>query len=295
MIICGHTHNTLSTLKKKGANNIVIAVLENMTSQLTTRLQSIRSLLSYPILILERQIEYGNLLFGFEQNNKYRISNVNNETVGFAIERDRSFGNIVLRQMTRLHRPFVVDVYDQNYNFLFMFNRQFSFINSRLHVWSSVDGVSDNLLIGESQQRWHLWRRRYDLFVNKFDGSTNGGSVSGSGVLRQFGEIDAPFLSFEFPVVDQENKIIGSVDRNWVGLGREFFTDTGVYVVRFDSMRSFKGVYDRQYLSDQILGLNERAVLLANAVSIDFDYFSRHSRGLGTGGGLFSIGGGYGE
>ena len=40
------------------------------------------------------------------------------------------------------------------------------------------------------------------------------------------------------------------------------FTDTGCYVIQF-SKRA---------------GLAERAVILGAAVSIDFDYFSRHSR-----------------
>ena len=274
------------------------------------RLSGVRSLLSNPILILERQIEFGNIIFGFEQNNRYRISNVNNETVGWAIERQRSLSQMMMRQLTKLHRPFVVDLFDQNENYLFKMDRKFSFINSKLKIWSNDDEQMDNrnnnnnnnnsILIGESVQSWHLWRRRYNLFVQEFkrrqqlmDNETNLETNNNSHMLRQFGAIDAPFLSFEFPVMDEENKIVASVDRNWVGLGREFLTDTGVYVVRFDSQQSFKGVYDPSVLSNHVLNLDERAILLANAVSIDFDYFSRHSRGLGSGG--FLSFGGYDE
>lgn len=47
----------------------------------------------------------------------------------------------------------------------------------------------------------------------------------------------------------------------------KIFTDTGQYVIRMDSEQStFKH-----------LSLDERAVILAAAVSVDFDYFSRHS------------------
>ncbi|CAB4255630.1 similar to Saccharomyces cerevisiae YJR100C AIM25 Putative protein of unknown function [Maudiozyma barnettii] len=257
------------------------------------RLSGVRSLLSNPILILERQIEFGNIIFGFEQNNRYRISNVNNETVGWAVERQRSFGQMMMRQLTKLHRPFVVDLFDQNDNYLFKIDRKFSFINSKLKVWSNDEytnnePTSEGILIGETVQSWHLWRRRYNLFVQEFKKRQHNENIDGgdsaSHMLSQFGAIDAPFLSFEFPLMDEQNKILASVDRNWVGLGREFLTDTGVYVVRFDAKNSFKGVYDPSVLSDHVLNLDQRAILLANAISIDFDYFSRHSRGLGSGG-----------
>lgn len=266
-------------------------------SNAIARLSAVRNLLSNPILILERQIEFGNIIFGFEQNNRYRISNVNNETVGWAIERQRSIGQMVLRQMTKLHRPFIVDLFDNNDNYLFRIDRKFSFINSQLKIWStdnSVDKYDQNdVLVGESIQSWHLWRRRYNLFTQEFKKQTSNKSIANEEdprSLNQFGAIDAPFLSFEFPVMNEENKIVASVDRNWVGLGREFLTDTGVYVVRLDSSRSFKNVYEPHLLSKEVLNLDERAIILANAVSIDFDYFSRHSRGIG-GGGFLPFGG----
>lgn len=84
--------------------------------------------------------------------------------------------------------------------------------------------------------------------------------------------------------------------------GRELFTDTGQYVLRFDSVaqdellapRIAPAVEPGQPLqtgrdlveseqSTRALTLDERAVALATAVSVDFDYFSRHSRG-GSGG-----------
>ncbi|CCK69884.1 Aim25p KNAG_0D01320 [Huiozyma naganishii CBS 8797] len=254
---------------------------------LITKLRSIKAILSTPTLVIERQIEFGNLIFGFEQRNKYTINNPAGETLGYILERERSLSQVVLRQFTKLHRPFVVDVFDRDDNYLFKMQRNFSFINSKVHIWNEtgqdVPSMPDDFLVGTSMQRWHLWRRKYDLFVNSNQGKSR--------ELKQFGAIDAPFLSFDFPVLDEAGKVVASVDRNWVGLGRELFTDTGVYIIRFDSQRSFKGVYDQSMLSNEVLNLNERAVLLGNAISIDFDYFSRHSRDA-TNGGLFSLGGG---
>lgn len=267
-------------------------------------------ILNEPTIVIERQIEMMNVFLGFEQANRYAILDASGNRIGYMQERDFSFVKAIMRQFYRLHRPFTLDVFDNWGNAILTINRPFSWINSHIKallppttdseeklaersldvsssqsqpfggsgpVPQSVGG--EGILVGESIQNWHLWRRRYELFQRNKDSGIS---------FTEFGQIDAPFLSFEFPVMDQEGKIIASVDRNWVGLGREFFTDTGVYVVRFDSSQSFSGVYPPELMSSEILNFDQRAVLLANAVSIDFDYFSRHSN---HGGGFLSFGG----
>lgn len=119
-------------------------------------------------------------------------------------------------------------------------------VNSRIFI-----RTADDELIGEVQQRWHLLRRKYDLFA----GTT------------QFATIDAPFLGWDFDLKDEQNQLIGNVNRNFVGFARELFTDTGQYVLRMDAVEG----------SSRGLTLDERAIALACAVSIDFDFFSRHS------------------
>lgn len=118
--------------------------------------------------------------------------------------------------------------------------------------------------------------------------------------------------------------LIGSVNRNFAGFGREIFTDTGVYALRMDaasvaaepqhlisnshkqhSYRVPAAVETPESTELEGVGkpaagrgmtLDERAVMLAAAVSIDFDYFSRHSSAMGHGGfmpiGVFGGGGG---
>ena len=274
------------------------------------------ALLNEPTIIIERQIEMMNVFLGYEQANKYSILDVNGNKIGYMMERDFSIGKVIMRQVSKLHRPFTVDVFDSYGNIIFTIKRPFSWINSHikaflptqtpseqqyiLHNTNTTDLQStsfgsfngrnipvfqflkesndDGVMVGESIQNWHLWRRRYELFQREHKEDIS---------FSQYGTIDAPFLSFDFPVLDSNGKFLAGVDRNWVGLGRELFTDTGVYVVRFDSQRSFEGIYPQEYISNRVLTYDQRAVLLANAVSIDFDYFSRHSR---TGGGLLSFG-----
>ncbi|CCC71362.1 hypothetical protein NCAS_0H00520 [Naumovozyma castellii] len=245
------------------------------------------SFLNEPTLIIERQIEMMNVFLGYEQANKYVVLDVMGNRLGYMMERDLSIWKSIMRQFYKLHRPFVVDVFDNWNRKVLTIRRPFSWINSHIKALlpspeaeTSMD--EDEVLVGESVQNWHLWRRRYELFEKLNNAKSN--------ELDQFGEIDAPFLSFDFPVLDAKGKVLASVDRNWVGLGRELFTDTGVYIVRFDSQQSFQGVYPPESMSKEVLNFDQRAVLLANAVSIDFDYFSRHSR---TSGGLISFGGDY--
>jgi hypothetical protein len=135
-------------------------------------------------------------------------------------------------------------------------------------------------------------------------------------------------LSWDFTMADLYGNLIGSINRNFRGFGREIFTDTGQYVLRMDSaspettnitnsgaVRRFpervmelvpipqetkprtKTLEPKRYgqknmellnqkpqmelverTSARGLTLDQRAVMLATAVSIDFDYFS-HSSG----------------
>jgi len=146
----------------------------------------------------------------------------------------------------------------------------------------------------------------------------------------QFAAIDEPFLSWDFTLADLNGNLIGSINRNFRGFGREIFTDTGQYILRMDAaspettnisnsevVKRFpkrevqelepisakkalkyykekkleltpeqKGLVYRgepiRYLVERPsikgLTLDQRAVMLATAVSIDFDYFSHTSR-----------------
>lgn len=99
------------------------------------------------------------------------------------------------------------------------------------------------------------------------------------GQFNQFAYVDEPFLSWDFSLKSADNQLIGSVNRNFAGFAREIFTDTGVYAMRMDSA----ALGTETPHSNKALGmtLDQRAVMLATAVSIDFDYFSRqHGHGV---------------
>lgn len=250
------------------------------TNGIITPEDGIYDILKEPTLVIERQIEFMNIMLGFEQANRYKIMNSLGDQIGYMVEKDFGILKAIGRQFFRLHRPFDIDVFNNYGDLLMTIKRPFSFINSHIKcLLPGYDARGDMMyeVIGESVQSWHLWRRRYNLFKLEDEQTDE---------YEQFGLIDSPFLAFDFPVRNEDGDVIASVDRNWVGLGRELFSDTGIYIIRMDPA-SFAGLGNLYPTVAGPLTLDQRAVLLGNAVSIDFDYFSRHSR---AGGGFFSFG-----
>lgn len=135
--------------------------------------------------------------------------------------------------------------------------------------------------------------------------------TTGAGLNRvQFAHIDGGFLALDFDMHDEQGNKMASVNRNFVGFARELFTDSGQYALRFDaavmqdlqqeqglgatvsstaegSTKDLEEAKEIQANKDERalahlesrggLTLDQRAIMLACAVSIDFDYFSRHS------------------
>jgi len=133
-------------------------------------------------------------------------------------------------------------------------------------------------------QEWHPWRRRYNVFTGR------------DGDFDQFARVDAPFLSWDFHLQDEDGQNVGSIVKNFAGFGREIFTDTSQFALTFrpDSMASSALTRPGKNTVYRRLGLEERATILALSVGIDFDFFSRHSHGGGMGFPMM-FGGGWGS
>ena len=173
--------------------------------------------------------------------------------------------------------------------------------------------LSDMRVIGEAQQQWAPLRRKYNLFLARQGQdphvedaprlmagdlpisnskelttvSDQSSSNAMTGSFDQFAYVDEPFLSWDFSLKSSDHKLIGSVNRNFSGFGREIFTDTGVYALRMDAAGSPSGA-EALSSNDQVktydddekrigMTLDQRAVMLATAICVDFDYFSRKS------------------
>lgn len=130
--------------------------------------------------------------------------------------------------------------------------------------------TSSSLFPNDKTRSWHPWRRKYNLFLSRFR--------SGAQEFDQFAEIDEGLWAWSFLVSDRAS-VRGSIAREFGGFGREIFTDTGRYVIRFDAVQ--QGVPDGRKEGEMTvlppkadgekgLTLDERAVMLATAISSMF-------------------------
>lgn len=238
---------------------------------------SVHPLLNEPTLVIKREIEYMNLILGFEQRNIYRIFNANGLELGVLKEEEDGIWSTIKRQLMRTRRPFKMHFWPSVQDYCdpsIQLERSFKFINSHVQcVLKETNNEFDGEVVAESKQIWHLWRRKYDLY-SKYDLKEE--------FMDKFAECDSPLLSWEFYNKDQNGLINSGVDRNWSGLGLEFLTDVGTYVLRFDPSLSFTGLVDPMFLNQsKQLTAEERLAIICQCISIDFDYFSRHSNGNG--------------
>lgn len=215
---------------------------------------------------------------------------------------------------------------DTDGNVVLRVTRSISYINSRITVSKGGEAPSAANKIGECQQIWSPFRRKYALFhrYRVEDPSTPPEANNDTKALTiqegtepeesyaQFANVDSRMLAWDFYVQSESGQVLASINRNFMGFGREIFTDTGQYVLRFDRKMADMEVQQRitqgvgindelkkvaneneeakehageqskalvQVDEDRGLTLDQRAVLLATAVTIDIDYFSRQSSG----------------
>ncbi|KAF2448741.1 Scramblase-domain-containing protein [Karstenula rhodostoma CBS 690.94] len=283
-------------------------------------------LLENSSIVVQRQLEMMNVLMGFEQANRYVIMDPHGNHIGYLAELDHGVGRAVARQMFRTHRSFTTHVFDKNEVEVLRFHRPFAWISSRIRVYDALASgasayvepgasnlpLSDMRIVGAAEQEWSLLRRKYNLFLARdIESAAPGTPQLTSGDLHlsdskaltvsddtnrevgmvQFARVDEPFLSWDFSLMSEDQRLIGSVNRNFGGFAREIFTDTGAYALRMDSagikaeMQQASSIEQAKSLSQDHPGmtLDQRAVMLATAVSVDFDYFSRHSGSGGMG------------
>lgn len=255
-------------------------------------------LMNNDLLVVTRQIEMMNIFLGFEQANRYVISNLNGEPLGYIAEEPRGILSTFSRQIFRTHRPFRALVLDLNGSPVLWIRRPFAWINSRMFVQRlkdlqeySPEGEPVLDTFAEVQQEWHLWRRRYDLFLREksrriLSLASERQPEPEPDSFTQFARVDEGLLAWHFTLYGAQQQELASISRQFRGFGRELFTDTGQYFVRFGPTPQ-DGTGEEQPVllgrPHRPLELEERALSLAMAVNVDFDYFSRHSEGHGSG------------
>lgn len=187
-------------------------------------------------------------------------ASLTNDHVAFFSLQEESIGRTITRNILRTRRPFKATVFDKDREVLFIIRRPLFLISSSVLV-----ETPNGELLGEVHMDWHMWRRRYSLFVDK----------------EQFASVNSGFLAVDFDMRDVHGKKMASVNKDFTGFARELFTDARQYVLRLDP--SYGLEHDANLVSDaQTINLGheeysdlkveqrERAVILAAAIAIDF-------------------------
>ncbi|KAA6413206.1 MAG: hypothetical protein FRX48_02950 [Lasallia pustulata] len=252
-------------------------------------------------IVVQRQLELMNVMLGFEQANKYVIMDPQGKHIGYMAERELGMGNMMARQWFRTHRSFTTHVFDKQEKEVLRFHRPFSWISSSIRVYDPLEisptshspstalqspttnSLSTSLSNPTPQPPAHI---RLPPTLHHPRSATRLPHLPHTppSAFHQFAYVSEPFLSWDFSLLSSSSSLLGSVNRNFAGLGRELFTDTGVYALRMDAaglaaeprhLISQSG--DKNLAEPAGMTLDQRAVMLATAVSVDFDYFSRKS------------------
>lgn len=161
--------------------------------------------------------------------------------LGYIAEADAGMSSALTRQLLRTHRPFHAVILDNDGTPILWLRRPFSWINSRMRVQRqssaglAADGSEPELgTLGEVQQRWDIFRRKYEVFLKEPPrrvlaladaGERNEAEVDDE-IYDQLAQIDEPPLSWDFTLRDADGIPMASMSKKLRGLAREVFTDT---------------------------------------------------------------------
>lgn len=182
------------------------------------------------------------ILVNLETANKYAIFDERKAQVGFIAERSGGFFNTILRLLFKSHRPFDIDIFNHTGERLLHLSRKFFFFFSDLAVQTA-----EGRILGHVHRRFGILYKKYDLVDER-------GQV--------FARIASPrWRLWTFPIQDLNGETQGTIAKKWGGGLREIFTDADAFLVDFGP---------RQW------GDAQKAVILAAAISVDFDFFEEN-------------------
>jgi uncharacterized protein YxjI len=201
-------------------------------------------LLNQNLWVISQIIEWGEAILGFEGANKYSIQDEDGYQIGFVAEESTGFFSFLLRFFLRSRRPFRASVLDVSGQVCLSLYRPFYWFFSSMYV---TDGEDQE--IGSIHKRFTILTKKYDLRTS--DGST-------------FAQINTWFFKiWTFEIWDSNGGQVGVITKRWGGILKEVFTDSDRYLAQVDPELEW--------------GDTERAIILAAAITIDFDYFEENS------------------
>jgi uncharacterized protein YxjI len=205
-------------------------------------MQALTSFLTnQPELFIRQRKEMVEILVDWEMGNQYTVCDAQQNELAHVVEKKGGFWSFFRRGFLRSHRPLEVAVTDRQRQRALDLSRPFFFLFSSLAVTTHDGGA-----LGQVERRFGVLYKRYDL-------------LDRTGVC--FARVRAPrWRLWTFPIEGADGVSAATISKKWGGMLREAFTDADTYRVEFGT------------------GWNEeqRAVILAAAISIDFDFFENN-------------------
>lgn len=191
------------------------------------------------IFIQQHYRHWFEILFNWEHKNVYNMSKLSGEMIGIIEEQGSGFVHVMSRQFLGSHRPLDVTVTLTAYDDPVMsMSRSFFFFFSEMQVHST-----NGEFLGTVRRRFGILSKRYDL-------------VDREG--RVFATVRSPIWRiWTFPVYNLEDREVAKITKKWKGLLKEAYTDADNFLLDF---------------GEENWTTAQRAVILATAISIDFDF-----------------------
>jgi uncharacterized protein YxjI len=189
-------------------------------------------------LVIRQKKEWGEILTGFEQRNKYVVSDPAAGDLYAALEEG---GSTLARIFLRSIRPFRIQVVGLDRRPVLHLRRPFRWYFHELEVRD----VQQRKL-GTLRRRFSVVRRIYSVL-----------DANGMEVYRLFGPLLHPW-TFE---IRQGEKVVGRIVKKWTGVAKEAFTDSDTFGLTFPAGCT----------------LQSKAVLLGAVLLIDFVHFENSS------------------
>lgn len=167
-------------------------------------------LASLNALIISQRKEWGEILTGFEQKNKYVVLDASGRELYAAVEEG---GSLLLRWFLKALRPFEITVYTFDRRPVLRLKRPFRFYFHELEIMDP-----NGRKLGTIQRRFSLLRRIYSVLDN-----------TGKEIFQLFGPVLHPWT---FEIRKNENEY-GKITKKWSGLFREGFSDADNFGITF--------------------------------------------------------------
>ncbi|MAE94932.1 MAG: hypothetical protein CL910_09760 [Deltaproteobacteria bacterium] len=198
-------------------------------------------------IFVRQRREMTEILIDWETRNQYDVMDEGKNPLGTIAERAGGAADVAKRFFLRSHRGFQIRVLDPEGEPLLELSRSFFFLFSDLQV--TGPGGEE---LGSVHRRFGLLYKRYDL--RDAAGQT-------------FARVKSPLWRlWTFPVESARGTGDAVITKRWGGALREVFADADTFLVDYASGH---------------WSANERAVVFAAAISIDFDFFENNQ---GSGG-----------